>query len=116
MLFTDFFFYWTGKQTHEFEFLVQSNGKIYPIDVKKKNGNLGSLEEFRTINGKCTAIKEIHTIKYYYSCIRCSNNKTRMKFNNLKESFIVFICVDAPFGQKLPKEKAVPLARNGLFV
>ncbi len=50
-------FYWTGKQTHEFEFLVQSKGKIYPIDVKKKNGNLGSLEEFRKINGNCTAIK-----------------------------------------------------------
>ena len=50
-------FYWTGKQTHEFEFVLYSKGKIYPVDVKKKNGNLGSLEEFRSYNGKCTAIK-----------------------------------------------------------
>ena len=50
-------FYWTGKQGHEFEFLVHSNGKLYPIDVKKKNGGLGSLQEFRTLNGNCMAIK-----------------------------------------------------------
>lgn len=50
-------FYWTGKQTHEFEFVVYSGGKLYPIDVKKKKGNLGSLQEFRMLNGKCTAIK-----------------------------------------------------------
>lgn len=50
-------FYWTGKQCHEFEFLVYSGGKIYPIDTKKEKGSLGSLNEFRQINGKCTAIK-----------------------------------------------------------
>jgi len=50
-------FYWTGKQCHEFEFIVYSGGKLYPVDVKKKSGGLGSLEEFRTLNGKCTAIK-----------------------------------------------------------
>ena len=50
-------FYWTGKQTHEFEFIVYSGGKLYPLDVKKGKGNLGSLEEFREANGKCTAIK-----------------------------------------------------------
>ena len=50
-------YYWTGKQTHEFEFLVYSDGKIFPIDVKKKSGNMASLEEFRSINGNCQAIK-----------------------------------------------------------
>ncbi|MCR4715500.1 MAG: AAA family ATPase [Treponemataceae bacterium] len=50
-------FYWTGKQTHEIEFVVYSGGKLYPIDVKKKKGSLGSLQEFRELNGKCTAIK-----------------------------------------------------------
>lgn len=50
-------FYWTGKQTHEFEFILCKDGKIFPVDVKKKNGNLASLSEFRTINGKCRAIK-----------------------------------------------------------
>lgn len=50
-------FYWTGKQTHEFEFIVYSGGKLYPVDSKKEKGSLGSLEEFRQINGPCTAIK-----------------------------------------------------------
>lgn len=50
-------YYWTGKQYHEFEFIVYSNQKLYPIDAKKNKGNLGSLEEFRQCNGKCTAIK-----------------------------------------------------------
>lgn len=50
-------FYWTGKQTHEFEFIIYSSGKLYPIDVKKEKGNLASLEEFRQINGNCIAIK-----------------------------------------------------------
>lgn len=50
-------FYWTGKSSHEFEFVVHSNGKIYPIDAKKSKGGLGSLEEFRNFNGNCTAIK-----------------------------------------------------------
>lgn len=50
-------FYWTGKQTHEIEFVVYAGGKLYPIDVKKKKGSLGSLQEFRELNGKCTAIK-----------------------------------------------------------
>ncbi len=50
-------FYWTGKQTHEIEFVVYSAGKLYPIDVKKKLGSLASLEEFRLLNGKCMAVK-----------------------------------------------------------
>lgn len=50
-------FYWTGKQSHEFEFIVYSGGQLYPVDAKKKSGNLNSLEEFRQYNGKCTAIK-----------------------------------------------------------
>lgn len=50
-------FYWTGKSSHEFEFVVYSNEKIYPIDTKKSKGGLNSLEEFRNYNGNCTAIK-----------------------------------------------------------
>lgn len=50
-------FYWTGKSSHEFEFVVHSNGKIYPVDAKKSKGGLGSLQEFRNYNGNCTAIK-----------------------------------------------------------
>lgn len=50
-------YYWTGKQSHEFEFIIHSRGKLYPIDAKKRKGSLKSLEEFRQYNGKCTAIK-----------------------------------------------------------
>lgn len=50
-------FYWTGKSTHEFEFITASGGKLYPIDVKKSKGGLNSLKEFRDYNGNCTAIK-----------------------------------------------------------
>ena len=50
-------FYWTGKQGHEFEFIVENNSKIIPIDVKKNKRKLNSLTEFRSFNGKSTAIK-----------------------------------------------------------
>ncbi len=50
-------FYWTGKSTHEFEFIVYSNEKIYPIDAKKNKGNLNSLMEFKQFNPKTSAIK-----------------------------------------------------------
>ncbi len=50
-------FYWTGKQGHEFEFIVENNSKVIAIDVKKNKGKLNSLEDFRNCNGKATAIK-----------------------------------------------------------
>lgn len=50
-------FYWTGKQQHEFEFLVDINGDICPVDVKKGKGSLNSLKDFREHNKKTTAIK-----------------------------------------------------------
>ncbi len=50
-------YYWTGKQQHEFEFIVDINGDICPIDVKKKKGSLNSMKEFREHNKRTTAIK-----------------------------------------------------------
>ncbi len=50
-------FYWTGKQGHEFEFVVENNSKAIAIDVKKNKGKLNSLEDFRNNNGKNTIIK-----------------------------------------------------------
>ncbi len=50
-------YYWTGKQQHEFEFIVDINGDICPIDVKKGKGNLNSLKDFREHNRRSTAIK-----------------------------------------------------------
>ena len=40
-------FYWTGNNSNEFEFIVENNGKILPIDVKRGSGKLNSLEAFR---------------------------------------------------------------------
>ena len=31
-------FYWKGKNDAELEFVVESNNKLYPIDVKKRQG------------------------------------------------------------------------------
>ena len=50
-------FYWAGSNSNEFEFIVQNNGKILPIDVKKSGGKLNSLEAFRKTNPRSTAIK-----------------------------------------------------------
>ena len=50
-------YYWTGTNSNEFEFIVQNNGKILPIDVKKSGGKLNSLKAFREYNVKSTAIK-----------------------------------------------------------
>ncbi len=50
-------YYWTGKMQHEFEFIVDINGEICPVDVKKSRGSLNSLKDFREHNKKTTAIK-----------------------------------------------------------
>ena len=50
-------YYWTGKQPHEFEFIVDINGDICPIDVKKNKSTLNSLKDFRAHNKRTTAIK-----------------------------------------------------------
>ena len=59
-------FYWTGNSSNEFEFIVENNGKILPIDVKRGNGKLNSLEAFRRTNTKSTAIK-ISSNNYGYN-------------------------------------------------
>lgn len=50
-------FYWVGNRNNEFEFVVENNGKVLPIDVKKREGKLNSLDAFRENNPKSTAIK-----------------------------------------------------------
>ncbi len=50
-------FYWTGKGSHEIEFVVQNGSYAVPIDVKKTGGKMGSLEAFRVMNPRYTAIK-----------------------------------------------------------
>lgn len=50
-------FYWKGKSSAELEFIVESNNKLYPIDVKKGRGTLNSLEKFSNHNKFEFAIK-----------------------------------------------------------
>ncbi len=50
-------FYWRGKSSAEFEFIVESDNKLYPIDVKKGRGTLNSLEKFSNHNKFEFAIK-----------------------------------------------------------
>lgn len=50
-------FYWKGKTSAELEFIIESNNKLYPLDVKKGRGTLNSLEKFSNHNKFEYAIK-----------------------------------------------------------
>lgn len=50
-------FYWRGKSFAELEFIIESNNKLYPIDVKKGKGSLNSLKKFSNHNKFEFAIK-----------------------------------------------------------
>ena len=50
-------FYWRGKSSAELEFIIESDNKLYPIDVKKGRGTLNSLEKFSNHNKFEYAIK-----------------------------------------------------------
>ncbi len=50
-------YYWKGKNSAEIEFVVESGGKIYPIDVKKGRGSLNSVKKFSDHNKFEFAIK-----------------------------------------------------------
>ena len=50
-------FYWRGKPSAELEFIIESNNKLYPLDVKKGRGTLNSLEKFSNHNKFEYAIK-----------------------------------------------------------
>ena len=50
-------FYWRGKASAELEFIIESNNKLYPLDVKKGKGTLNSLEKFSNHNRFECAIK-----------------------------------------------------------
>ena len=50
-------FYWRGTSSAELEFIIESDNKLYPIDVKKGRGTLNSLEKFSNHNKFEFAIK-----------------------------------------------------------
>ena len=58
-------FYWKGKTSSELEFIIESNNKLFPIDVKKGRGVLNSLEKFSNHNKYECAIK-ISSSNYGY--------------------------------------------------
>ena len=58
-------FYWRGKAHARLEFIVESDNKLYPIDVKKGRGTLNSLEKFSNHNKFECAIK---VSKNNYGC------------------------------------------------
>ena len=55
-------YYWKGKSDAEFEFVINENNNIVPIDAKKGKKKLSSLEKFKEHN------------KYIYSVKFSSNN------------------------------------------
>lgn len=50
-------FYWKGKRNCEFEFILDIDSRIIPIEVIKSRGKLNSLKEFRQHNKKDVVIK-----------------------------------------------------------
>lgn len=50
-------FYWKGKGDSEFEFVIESESSIIPIDVKKSNGKLNSLKKYMEHNTLKYAVK-----------------------------------------------------------
>ncbi len=59
-------FYWNGKNNSEFEFVIEYDSFIIPLDVKKTKGSLNSLEKFKEHNKLMIAIK-ISTNKIGYN-------------------------------------------------
>ena len=59
-------FYWKGKATAEFEFLLEYNNQIIPIDVKKSTGPLTSLKSYKDFN-KCPLAIKISSNNFGYN-------------------------------------------------
>ncbi len=50
-------FYWKGKGNSEFEFIIEYDSNIIPIDVKKSKGSLDSLDKYKNHNKLFIAVK-----------------------------------------------------------
>lgn len=91
-------YYWKGKRNSEFEFLLDIDGHIIPLDSKKSKGRLHSLDEFRSHNKKDIVIKvsmnhygydkenQIVTLPYYFLSVFLDNlNESDEFFSKLIE-------------------------------
>lgn len=83
-------FYWKGKNTAELEFIIEANGKIFPMDVKKGRGSLNSLEKFANHNKFEYAVK-VSKNNYGYS--------SKQKLLTAPFYFIPFIAKDFADGK-----------------
>ena len=59
-------FYWKGKRSSEFEFIMNIDNSIVAIDAKRGKNNLNSLEEFRKHN-KTNLIIKVSSNQYGYN-------------------------------------------------
>jgi len=59
-------FYWKGKRSSEFEFIINIDNSIIAIDAKRGKSNLNSLEEFRNHN-KTDLIIKVSSNQYGYN-------------------------------------------------
>lgn len=82
-------FYWRGKASAELEFIIESDNKLYPIDVKKGRGTLNSLEKFSNHNKFEYAIK---VSKNNYGC------NHEQKLITIPFYFIPFVAQDLADG------------------
>lgn len=83
-------FYWRGKASAELEFIVESDNKLFPIDVKKGRGTLNSLEKFSNHNKFEYAIK-VSKNKYGYN--------SEQKLLTVPFYFISFVAEDLKNGR-----------------
>ena len=58
-------FYWKGKRNSEFEFIININNSIVPIDSKRGRGRLNSLNEFKSHN-KVDLVIKVSSGQYGY--------------------------------------------------
>lgn len=82
-------FYWKGKNNSEFEFIIEDESFIIPIDVKKNRGSLNSLDKYSEHNKLKYAIKvssnkygfnqekKILTIPFYFLCLYLKELKNK---------------------------------------
>ena len=82
-------FYWRGRTSSEIEFIIESDNRLYPIDVKKGRGTLNSLEKFSNHNKFEYAIK-ISKNNYGYN--------PEKKLLTLPFYFIPFAAIDLADG------------------
>ena len=82
-------FYWRGRTSSELEFIIESDNRLYPIDVKKGRGTLNSLEKFSNHNKFEYAIK-ISKNNYGYN--------PEKKLLTLPFYFIPFAAIDLADG------------------